>query len=604
MLRYLRMGNKRTKMIWWALIVVTVVTFVGGFVFLFGAGLDSTTRAKMSGSVGTVNGEKISREEYAAALEEQRATYMRQYDTQPTEQDQRVIELQAWRGLVSEYLMNDEAHKMGLGATDREVVLTMRSNPPSMVIMQPAFQTDGKFDPAKYQSALANPNISWGPFEAMARAQIPMRKLQERLISSLKVSEAELREAYRDQAERVSATVLQVPADMSAKVNPPSDADLQKTYDQYKSRFVTGPRTQLEVLSIPRRYSDEELRQAREMAASLADRARKGEDFAQLAKDYSEGPGADKGGVIDQVLPLNQLGPDLGTKLMALPVGGITDPVQDAGRFLVFKVIERVASGANGAVSGFRLAQIVVKAKPGDAETTEQRAQAEAIRDRATKIGLGKAAAEKGLATRKTEPFDYNNPPQSLFTVPQAPEWAIAQKVGAVSPVMEGVDEYLIAQVAEQQAAGPAPRAAITEPLRQISELVARVEASKPKSDSVSALLKAGRSIEDVARVTGAMTYKADMTRAQPDPRLTASDDIIGALFAAKPGQVVGPYRALNGWYFARLDNKATFAPMPFDSVRNQISSQILQQRQRSFMNGYMADMRAKAKVEDLRDVQ
>ena len=604
MLRYLRMGNKRTKMVWWFLIVVTVVTFVGGFVFLFGAGLDSSQRARMSGSIGMVNGEKISREEYNSALEEQRATYVRQYNTQPTEQDQRVIELQAWRGLVSEHLMNEEAHRAGLGATDREVVLAMRSNPPAIVITQPIFQTDGKFDPAKYQSALANPNVNWSPFENLARAQIPMRKLQERLISSLKISEAELREIYRDQAERASATVLQVPGNMMAKVNPPSDADLQKTYDQYKSRFVTGPRTQLEVLSIPRHYSDEELRQAREMAASLADRARKGEDFAQLAKDYSEGPGADKGGVIDQVLPLQQLGPDLGPKLMALPVGGITDPVQDAGRFLVFKVIEKVASGPNGAVTGFRLAQIVVKTKPGDAETTEQLAQAQKIRERATRIGLGKAAAEKGLATRKTEPFDYNNPPQSLFMTPQAPEWAITQKVGAVSPVFEGVDEYVIAQVADQHAAGPAPRASITEPLRQISELVARVEANKPKADSVAALLKAGRSIEDVAKATGAMSYKADMTRAQPDPRLSASDEIIGALFAARPGQVVGPYRALNGWYFARLDSKASFAPMPFDSVRNQISSQILQQRQRSFMNGYMADMRAKAKVQDLRDVQ
>lgn len=604
MLRYLRMGNKRTKMIWWALIVVTVVTFLGGFVFLFGAGLDSRTSARMSGSVGTVNGEKISRDQYNSALEEQRATYMRQYNTQPTEQDQRVVELQAWRGLVSEYLMNGEAHRSGLGVTDREVVLAMRSNPPSLVVTQPIFQTDGKFDPSKYQAALANPNVNWSPFENLARAQIPMRKLQERLISSLKISEDELREVYRDQAERVSATVLQVPGNMSAKINPPSDADLQRTYDQYKGRFVTGPRTQLEVLSIPRHYSEDELRQAREMAASLADRARKGEDFAQLAKDYSEGPGADKGGVIDQVLPLQQLGPELGTKLMALPVGGITDPVQDAGRFLVFKVIERVATGANGAVSGFKLAQIVVKSKPGDTETTEQTTQAQKIRERATHIGLGKAAAEKGLATRKTEPFDYNNPPQSLFMVPQASEWAISQKVGAVSPVMEGVDEYLIAQVADQHPAGPAPRQSITEPLRQISELVARVEASKPKSDSVSALLKAGRSIEDVAKITGATTYKADLTRAQPDPRLSASDEIIGALFAAKPGQVVGPYRALNGWYFARLDNKVSFAPMPFDSVRNQISSQILQQRQRSFMNGYMADIRGKAKVEDLRDVR
>ena len=56
MLRFIRSGSKHTKTIWWILIVVTVVTFLGGFVFLFGAGLDSSYRARVSGAVGTVDG--------------------------------------------------------------------------------------------------------------------------------------------------------------------------------------------------------------------------------------------------------------------------------------------------------------------------------------------------------------------------------------------------------------------------------------------------------------------------------------------------------------------------------------------------------------------
>ena len=35
------MGSKRTKAIWWVLVVVVVFTFVGGFIFMFGAGMDS-----------------------------------------------------------------------------------------------------------------------------------------------------------------------------------------------------------------------------------------------------------------------------------------------------------------------------------------------------------------------------------------------------------------------------------------------------------------------------------------------------------------------------------------------------------------------------------
>ena len=84
-------------------------------------------------------------------------------------------------------------------------------------------------------------------------------------------------------------------------------------------------------------------------------------------------------------------------------------------------------------------------------------------------------------------------------------------------------------------------------------------------------------------------------------PRLSGSDEMLGALFAGKPGQILGPYQSLNGWYFARLEGRAVMATAPFDSLKAQLSAQILQQRQRAFMNGYMAELRNKAKVEDLR---
>jgi peptidyl-prolyl cis-trans isomerase D len=602
MLRYLRIGNKRTKTIWWVLIIVTVVTFVGGFVFLFGAGFDSTRQAQVTGAVGTVNGASISRAEYQTAISEARANYRRQYpQTEPNDQDERVIEVQAWRTLVVQRLMGEQARAAGLGATDREVVLAMQTNPPAMLVTSPAFQTDGKFDPNKYQAAMRNPSNNWSEIEDLMRSQIPVRKLQERLIGSLKIAEPELREMFRNQYEKVSATVLQVPGSSSTTLPAPTDADLQRTYEEYKSRFVSGPRTQLEVLSVPRRLGDEEVRVAHELAASLSNRARGGEDFAQLAKDYSEGPGADKGGEVPQVITPQDFGPVLGPKVVGLPVGGITEPLREGSRFIVFKILERVPA-PNGSVTGIRVAQIVIKIRPGEAASREQDSEMRELRARAKRIGLGKAAAEKGLSTRKTETFDYNNPPQSLFATPEAGEWGVSAKVGDISPVFSGPDELLIAEVSQQRPAGAPPREELTEPLRNISELVSRVEASKPRADSVAQALKAGLSLEQVAKKFGLAAFRVDgVTRMRPDPRLSASDDLTGALFAAMPGRVVGPYRALNGWFFGRVESRSLPDSAAFDTLRSQLSSQILGQRQRNFMNGYMAELRAKAKVEDLR---
>src|SRR4029453_827081 len=126
MLKYLRMGNKRTKAIWWALIVLTVGTFVGGFIFLFGAGIGDGGGAVSNGAVGLVNGKPISRSEYQLALDPQREAYRKQYNTAPADQDARMLEAQTWRTLVVQKLLSDEARRLGLHATDPGVGMTLQ----------------------------------------------------------------------------------------------------------------------------------------------------------------------------------------------------------------------------------------------------------------------------------------------------------------------------------------------------------------------------------------------------------------------------------------------------------------------------------------------
>src|SRR6185295_200262 len=143
------------------LVVVTVITFVGGFIFLFGSGFDSGNRAQASGALGTVNGEPIGRIEFQNAVTEQRRLYQQRFKSEPGEQESRMLEAQAWRGMVTEHLLAQQAKKLGLKPTDREVVITLQSSPPQSLMGLPDFQTNGQFDPSKYGAALRNPNVNW-----------------------------------------------------------------------------------------------------------------------------------------------------------------------------------------------------------------------------------------------------------------------------------------------------------------------------------------------------------------------------------------------------------------------------------------------------------
>lgn len=602
MLQYLRLGNKRTKTIWWVIIIVTVVTFLGGFVFLVGVGLDTSLSARSRGDMGTVNGRAIARNEFLNAVNEQRAAFHQQTGSDPDQEETRALETQVWRSLVTQHLLDAEARRLGITATDREVVIALQSAPPPMLAQAPAFQTDGKFDPQKYVAALRDPNNNWSPYEDQARRQLPVRKLQERLIASLKLSEPELRQAYRDRFERVSLTVMQIPPSQQPNPPAPSDADVERTYQRYRGRFSSGPVTQLELLQIPMHFSPEEVRSAREQAQGLADRVRRGEDFTALVKDYSEGPAAARGGEVSRVFQPQEFGPEQGPKMAALKAGEISDPFQDGPYFLVIKVISRIPDPVSS-VPNLRVAQLAIRIRPSESSLREQTDAARKIRERAARVGLGKAAAENGMATTKTGFYDYNNAPQELVTMPEAADWGLSAKVGAVSHVVQGPQEFTIAQVAAQRPAGPAPREEILEQLRQVAQIGARVAMMKPAAEQAARAIASGSRFEDAAKAAGGTVFTVEsMTRAQPDQRLAQVPEAWGAAFAAAPGRTVGPVETLGGWYLVRVDKRVAADPAAFDTqLKAQITQDIVGRRQQSFFANWIAELRSKARVQDFR---
>jgi len=606
MLGHLRSGNKRTKTIWWILTVVTVGSFLGGFVFLAGLGRDQGTRARMSGDVGSVNGEGITMTQWQGALEEARQAYRQRYGVDPQDRDVKTVEQQAWRSIVNERLFAQQAKQAGLGATDNEVVIGMRTNPPPMLLASAAFQTDGKFDPNKYQQALANPGNNWAPFEAMLRDQLPVRKLQERLLASIKLSQPELHQAFRDRFDRFTATLLTVPAADTGRSSG-SEAELLAAYEKYKSRMAAGPRTQLEVLVSPKRFGAEETKAAMDMAKSLFERASKGEDFAQLARDYSEGPNAEKGGLIDRWLQPSELGPMVAAAVQVKKPGEVIEPVQEGGRVLLLKIMDPAQDTSKTktpppAPNAVKLSQIVIKVRPAPEDLRAQYKEVKAIADRARSVGLSKAATEKGMSTVKTGFYDSNNAPPQLFAVPEASDWGLSAKQGEVSPVFEGEDEFVVVQVATQHKAGPPGRDEIGDQLKMIADAEHRVDMSKPRADSVVAALKSGRSLEDAAKLVHLTSASVQGTRAQPDPRLAGSPELLGMLLGAPAGKVIGPVRSAQGWSFARLDG-VTAAPDTLfnDQTKGQLTNEILQNRQRAFFESYVEKLRGGAQVADLR---
>jgi parvulin-like peptidyl-prolyl isomerase len=384
-------------------------------------------------------------------------------------------------------------------------------------------------------------------------------------------------------------------------VPSPTEADIDRAYQQNRGRFTSDARVQLEVLVQPKQTGEEEKKAARDLAMSLVKRARGGEDFAALCKDYSEGPNADKGGVVERYFQPSEFGPEMGPKLAAMNPGEISDPFPDGTRYVAVKVLEKTPA-TPPAAPALKIAQLVIKVRPNDSTVNDQYEQLKKLRDRAARIGLGRAAAERGLATSRTEWFDMNGSPQALYGIPEAGDWGLTAKLNEVSPVYVGVDELGIVQVAAQRPAGVTPKEDIVDPLRQLARMDERVTKSKPMSDALAAALAGGKTLEAAAKSVGLTAAKVDgLTRQRPDPRLSGAPEFVGALFGVTPGKVVGPVRGINGWYFGRLDQLAPADTASYSKLKGAVTTDLLQRRQQEFMVGYLSDVRRRTKVEDHR---
>ncbi len=80
------------------------------------------------------------------------------------------------------------------------------------------------------------------------------------------------------------------------------------------------------------------------LATEIAGKARGGEDFAELAKEYSDGPSGPRGGDLG-IWVQGRMVPEFDTAILGMEIGGISDPVETAFGYHVItrKKVEKVA---------------------------------------------------------------------------------------------------------------------------------------------------------------------------------------------------------------------------------------------------------------------
>src|SRR5690606_35156171 len=391
--------------------------------------------------------EEIDQDEFRQAFEQARqqarATQGDSFDPREFESidnKRRVLD-----GLVDRLVMQMSANRAGIAVSDEQVRDAIQSIP--------AFQVDGRFDPQRYQLALASqvPAMTPRGFEREVREGLQQSLIASRVATSAFVTPSQLDRLMKLIGERrdVSFVVLPPPAEDTAPVTDaqirdwyeankaeyrapetvsieyvdvnsaalpePAAADeaaLRRRYEQEKARFV-DPEQRLAshiLVQVAPGADDAAQKAAREKAAKIAAEAREpGADFAELARENSDDAGSKgSGGVLGWVAQDGSMVKPFEDALFAMQAGGVSDPVKTDFGWHVIKLRD-VRSGKQ---VSFEEARPQLEAE--QAEVARERAYNELtgkLVDQALKnpSALAPAANAVGLPLQKLGPFSREN---------------------------------------------------------------------------------------------------------------------------------------------------------------------------------------------------
>ncbi len=571
--------------------------------------------SQRSGRVATVNGETITAEEYRATYKRLIEQVRQRFGNNLNEEMIKNLQLpnQAIDQLVEQMLMRQAAGELDLRVSDEDIARSIKSIS--------AFQTAGVFDPRRYKLILDRNNLTPEGFEFSQRDLLLIEKLNNFITSSVKVSDDEAaewynwsnamvdlefvvfeperypdmavseeeirqyfdsrKESYKTEPELKVRYLKFEPQNFVAKVQI-SDAEISEYYEEHPAEFQNPKTVEARhiLIKVGQDAPPEEVAKAREKIEDILKKAREGQDFAELAKQYSEGPSKDQGGNLGSFTREAMVKP-FADKAFAMQAGEISDPVRTRFGWHIIKV-EKVNEAA---VTTLTAAKENIRKKLAD-EYAKQLAydRAESIFDATFGGGpLETVAADNQLVIHTTDFFTrQNGPAKGVQNKSAFATAAFELSEGEISEIQDLGDGYYLLEVVEKRPAQIPELKAVENKVS--ADLVKKNKVEKAKMDA-EALLAALKEGADMAGASKKFDLKAQSTgffkRNDAIPDIGFERNISEAAFELSAQNPL-PQVAIEGpkgYYVIKFKERKAPSMADFDKEKEGIKNRLLQQK-------------------------
>ncbi|MBC7791976.1 MAG: peptidylprolyl isomerase [Anaerolineae bacterium] len=588
------------KYIW----IIVIVAFVGVFLFAETSGLTDRNVTRGT-SIGRVNGEAITVDTYDRAVRSITDRAQREGRTL-TLDDQRRAENAAFDQIVDEILLRAELDRRGIQVSTEEIQQAARSYPPPEIMQSPELQTDGQFDPEKYQRYLSSPGAGDVRLylENYYRSEIPRQKLSEQLVTGVHVSGAQLWSIWRDQHDSAEASFVAItPELMPDSAVKVTDQEIRTYFKDHRADFRELPgRATVSVIRLPRVVTAADTAATRGRAETLRAEIVGGAKFEDVAKRESvDSASASEGGSLGRITPAEPFVEEFKNAAFALSVGQLSQPVLSQFGYHIIKVDEK-----KGDTIAVRHILLRIQQSDSSAAATDSRADQLARLAAESDDPAKFDAAAKAMQLRVLTGLAVEGDPLTIAGqyVPDVSAWAFGgAKKGESSELIETDDAYLLARVDSLVEGGEPNVDNLREEISRILVRQKKVDALMPRAERIASAVASGKTLEEAARSNDARVQQTGaFTRTSVVPGMGRLNEAIGAAFGLPVGAVSAPVKTRNGVYVLRVERRIQADRTAWEAQKDAQRTALLDQMRRQRVQQFMVNLREAAKISDDRD--
>ena len=509
-----------------------------------------------------------------------------------------------------------EARRLGVTVSDQERADRIRQYVPSAFNGETFVGMDAYAREVQTRFQLTVP-----VFEDLVRQGLVEEKFRKLVTDGVSVSPAELQEQFKYQNDKVKLDyVLVKPEDLEAKITP-DENEIKSYYDQNKAKFqipqkrivryglldlsqlrqntpVTDDELKavyqqnIQQYQIPNRVhaehilflttgkTDAEVAEIRKKAEDvLAQAKKKGANFEELAKKYSEDPGSKtKGGDLGWVLQ-GQMVPEFEKATFSLNKGETSDLIKTQYGFHIIKVIDKETAHTkpfDEVKDSLRPQFLLNKVEQEAAKTADQ--MSADIRQ-SNKTTLDQLAAKYHLTLADTHPVGPGEPVLELGNAQDVKDEIFHLRQGELSLPFHTDRGYVVLSLKQSL---PAHQGTLDEVREKVvSDLKQQKagELAKSKAKDLEKRVKAGEKFDSAAKALGLEPRMSDLFAQNGTVANLGSGKQLSAAFSLKAGQLAPILSLGANWAVYQVVERQEANPADFEKQKREITDNLLKQK-------------------------